>query len=100
MKQFTLQLNRRYQRPIVELKTWHNVEALLDTGAFFPIWTADEKILEKAGGILERENIKFSGFGGETSGNLYRLNVFTIGNLSFPNMSIIACKDLKAVLFQ
>ncbi len=54
MKQFSLQLNSRYQRPIVELKTWHNVEALLDTGAFFPIWTADEKILEKAGGILEK----------------------------------------------
>lgn len=100
MKQFTLQLNSRYQRPIVELKTWHNVEALLDTGAFFPIWTADEKILEKTGGILERKNIKFSGFGGETSGNLYRLNMFTIRNLNFPNMSIIACKDLKAVPFQ
>lgn len=36
MKQFTLNINAKYQRPIVELKSWHNFEALLDTGAFFP----------------------------------------------------------------
>lgn len=40
MKQFILQLDKCYQRPIIELRTWHNFEALLDTGAFFPIWTA------------------------------------------------------------
>ena len=55
MKQFILNMNAKYQRPIVELKSWHNFEALLDTGAFFPIWTADEDILGLLGGrVLKR----------------------------------------------
>ena len=100
MKQFTLRLDKSYQRPIVELKTWYSFEALLDTGAFFPIWTADERILEKVGGTLEKRNVRFRGFGGETFGNLYLLNTFAIGDLIFPNMSIIACEDLTEVPFQ
>lgn len=100
MKQFTLQLDKNYQRPIIELKTWHNFEALLDTGAFFPIWTADENILVKLGGILEKESVKIKGLGGEATGNLYRLSTFIFGELIFPNMSIIECSDLKKVPFQ
>lgn len=100
MKQFTLRMNKAYQRPIIELKTWYGFEALLDTGAFFPIWTADEKILTKVGGTLEKRNVKFRGFGGETAGNLYRLDNFIIGDLIYSNMSIIACTDLKEVPFQ
>lgn len=100
MKQFTLRMNKAYQRPIIELKTWYGFEALLDTGAFFPIWTADEKILAKVGGNLEKSNVKFRGFGGETVGNLYQVNTFVIGDLIFSNMSIIACNDLKQVPFQ
>lgn len=30
-----LNLNSRYQRPVIQLSSWHNFEALLDTGAFF-----------------------------------------------------------------
>lgn len=100
MKQFTLRMNKAYQRPIIELKTWYGFEALLDIGAFFPIWTADERILAKAGGTLEKGNVRFSGFGGETVGNLYCLDSFIIGDLIYPNMSIIACTDLKEVPFQ
>lgn len=100
MKQFTLQLNTDYQRPVIELKAWHSFEALLDTGAFFPIWTANPNILGKIGGVLERKDVRFGGFGGETSGDLYRLNTFMVGDLIFPNMSIIACADLTAVPFQ
>ena len=73
MRQFTLNMNIKYQRPIVELKTWHNFEALLDTGAFFPVWTADETILEMLGGTFLRKDITFGGFGGRTKGNLYKL---------------------------
>lgn len=36
MKQFILNMNAKYHRLIVELKSWHNFEILLDTGAFFP----------------------------------------------------------------
>lgn len=70
MKQFTLNLNSKYQRPIIELKSWHNFEALLDTGALFPIWTADEKILEILGGKCLKRDVPFSGFGGKAAGNL------------------------------
>lgn len=100
MKQFTLNMNNRYQRPIIELKSWHNLEALLDTGAFFPVWTMDEDILKILGGKCIRKEVPFSGFGGETRGNLYELQSIVIGDLVFPNIHIIACKDLKNVPFQ
>ena len=37
MKQFTLRLDARQQRPVVALK--NGLSALLDTGAYFPVWT-------------------------------------------------------------
>ena len=43
MKQFTLRLDRKQQRPVVLLK--NVLTALVDTGAFIPIWTDDEEIL-------------------------------------------------------
>lgn len=100
MKQFTLNMNNRYQRPIIELKSWHNLEALLDTGAFFPVWIMDEDILKILGGKCIRKQVLFGGFGGETKGNLYELQSMVIGDLIFPNTHIIACKDLKNVPFQ
>lgn len=45
MRQFTLNLDSEYQRPLVELKSWHFVEAMLDTGAVIPIWTKSERVL-------------------------------------------------------
>lgn len=100
MKQFILNMNAKYQRPIVELKSWHNFEALLDTGAFFTIWTADEDILELLGGRVLKRGISFGGFGGTTKGNLYQLQEIIIGDLIFPNTHIVACKDLRDVPFQ
>ena len=100
MKQFTLNINDGYQRPIIELKTWHNLDALLDTGAFFPVWTMDESILKELGGKCIRKDVIFGGFGGETKGNLYELPSILIGDLIFPNTHIVACKDLKILPFQ
>ncbi len=100
MKQFTLNLNKQYQRPVVELKTWHHFEALLDTGAFFPIWTDEESILNMLGGRLLAENVSFGGFGGKTRGNLYELQSMIVGGLIYANIHIIACKDLQDVPFQ
>lgn len=51
MKQITLQLNERMQRPVVFLENWHRVDAMLDTGALFPIWVRNEKYLRN----LERK---------------------------------------------
>lgn len=40
MKQMTLQLDSRQQRPVVRLK--NGLRALLDTGAYIPVWTDDK----------------------------------------------------------
>lgn len=100
MRQFTLNLNKKYQRPIVELKSWHGVEAMLDTGAVFPVWTGEESILRDLKGRLYKENVSFSGFGGVSHGNLYILPSIMIGVLEFKDMPIIASKDLEDVPFQ
>jgi len=98
--QYTLDMDKAYQRPVIELKSWHNLEALLDTGAFFPIWTADGNILKVLGGECRVKGVAFGGFGGEARGNLYELKSMLVGDLMFLNTHIIACKDLKDVPFQ
>ncbi len=100
MKQFTLSLVKNSLRPVVKLESWNNFRALLDTGAFFPIWTAEEEILNDLGGRILRKNVFFSGFGGRTKGNLYEVQKIVIGDLIFPNTHIVACKDLQYVPFQ
>lgn len=69
----------------------------MDTGALFPVWIATEEVLRGIGGILMKRNIKFSGFGGEATGNLYRLQKVLIGKLIFPEMAIISCKERNHV---
>lgn len=97
MEQFTLELNKNFQRPIVYLNSWHGINALLDTGALFPVWTASEDVLKSLGGICIRKNIKFGGFGGETEGSLYRLSGVTIGKLIFPELMVVSSRNLKSV---
>ena len=74
MKQFTMRLDKKHQRPVVVLK--NGLTALLDTGAYIPVWTDDEEILTSyLGAVFVRDNIKLSGFGGTAYGNLYRVNI-------------------------
>lgn len=98
MKQITLSLVKNTLRPIVQLNNWNNFRALLDTGAYFPIWTADERILIELGEEHIRDNVCFGVFGGTTAGNLYSVTT-VVGSLVYPNMHIIACKDLENVPF-
>lgn len=100
MKQFTLNLVKDASRPVVVLKNWNNFHALLDTGAYFPVWTSDEEILKELGADCVRRGVRFSGFGGETEGNLYTLPCMLVGELMFPNIHIVACNDLKNTPFQ
>ncbi len=93
MKQFTLNLDKRQQRPVVLL---NNLSALLDTGAYIPVWTDDEEILvTNFDGKLVKKNVPFTGFGGVAYGNLYQVNI-NIGDLVFPNMHIVANGDLNS----
>ena len=92
MKQMTLQLDSRQQRPVVRLK--NGLRALLDTGAYIPVWTDDEDILvENLGASLIAKDVSFSGFGGEARGNLYKVSL-NVGELYYPNMTIIVNQDL------
>jgi len=97
MEQFTMTLNENFQRPMIYLSNWYGLNALLDTGALFPVWTAKEEVLRNLGGILIKKNIKFLGFGGEATGNLYRVQRISIGKLIFPEMSILSCNKLNYV---
>lgn len=93
MRQFTLNLDKTQQRPVVVLK--NNLTALLDTGAYIPVWTDDEDILvSDLGAKLIKKNVPFTGFGGTTFGNLYQVTL-EVGDLTFPNMHIVANSELN-----
>ncbi len=92
MKQFSLNLLENFNKPFVYLENFFKIRALLDTGADFPVWSVDETFLEKIGGVKINSNISFGGFGGQTTGNLYRMKYFQLGNLIFPEMHIVAKK--------
>ena len=62
MRQFTLNLLEKYNKPIVYLENFFKIRALLDTGADLPVWTIDESKLEKIGGIKIKSNVSFGGW--------------------------------------
>ena len=92
MKPFSLNLLENFNKPFVYLENFFKIRALLDTGADFPVWTIDETFLEKIGGVKINSNVSFGGFGGQTTGNLYQMKYFQLGNLFFPEMHIVAKK--------
>lgn len=84
MKQYTLPLDRHFQRPVVKLS--NGLTALLDTGAFILVWTDKEELLKrKLGGRFIKSNMPLNGFGGKTSGNLYRVTL-NIGEIIYPDL--------------
>ena len=94
--QITLQLDDKARRPIVNLNWFNGCRALIDTGSLFPIWNKNEDVLvKKLGAVLIKKNITFGGFGGETQGNLYRIN-FELNGLYFLDMPIVASKLIRA----
>lgn len=68
MKQITLNLDKKQQRPMVLLQS--GLTALLDTGAFMPVWTGRKELLEEFGGESQNRKISFSDFGGKLWGDL------------------------------
>ena len=92
MKQFTLMLNEKTQRPVVTLKDWHKFSVMLDTGALFPVWVGDAAILEKMNAEIVGGKVEFGGFGGTAYGTLYKIPYFQFGELIYPGLHIIAHK--------
>lgn len=86
------QLDRDQQRLVLKLEG--GLRALLDTGAYIPVWTDDENVLVKnmKAEFVARE-VSFTGFGGTATGNLYKVSL-QVGELYYPNMSIVANQDL------
>ena len=81
MKQFTLDLDKSQQRPIVMLQK--GLKALLDTGAYIPVWVGGERVLsEGLGAELVSKNISFTGVGGIAYGNLYKVTI-QVGDLMY-----------------
>ena len=90
MRQFTLRLLSDVQRPTVKLNDFFRIRGLIDTGAVLPVWVSNEELLRKIGGIPVAANQPFGGFGGMTTGTLYKIPYFRCGDLIFPDLPIIA----------
>lgn len=86
--QLSIPLDKFSRRPVARLDWFNDCRALLDTGALFPVWTKNEASLIRLGAKLEKKNISFNGFGGETKGHLYRIN-FSLNNLQYIDMPIV-----------
>ena len=99
MKQFTLHLREDVQRPTAILTELSHLHAMLDTGAVLPVWVSNEERLRSMGGVPFARNQPFGGFGGMTTGTLYKMPFFRIGELIFPDFPIIASRiDLPCQL--
>ena len=92
MKQFTLHTKEFVQRPIIILDNFFFLDAMLDTGAVLPVWVEDEELLKAMGGVPIAFHQPFGGFGGTTTGTLYRIPIFRCGELIYPEFPIIAAQ--------
>lgn len=93
MNSFGLDLDRKFQRPVVKLANFNNFNALIDTGSVFPVWTTSEDILKSINGVCVKESFTFSGFGGRANGKLYTIPMLKVGDFVYPNMHIIFSID-------
>ena len=86
-----IELLRISNRPAINIQSISSIEinALIDTGAVIGItYLSSEFLREKFNGIFEKESISFSGFGGSTTGELWRVT-FKIGNIIYPDFPVI-----------
>lgn len=74
MKEFTLDLVKNYQRPIIKL---YGITTLIDTGAVIPTVSLPIPILEKAfNAQLVLNEARIGGFGGGCNGKVFSLKIF------------------------
>ena len=86
----TLELIKKYQRPVVKLANFFGLEAMIDTGSVYPVWMNGEASLGKLGAAKVIDSVEFGGLGGMTKGSLYEIPTFQLGDLIYPHMKIIA----------
>lgn len=86
MKEFSLPLKHKYERPIIEL---YKLPALIDTGAVVPVFSIFPTILEKFFDVkIVLPNKFIGGFGGLEKGSVYSIAEFKIGELVFENFEV------------
>ena len=85
----TFNLDRRFKRPVINVMNHGKIyPALIDTGAAVPVFTLGRNKIYAFNGKLCKENIRFGGFGGDSCGDLYRLNV-ELGTLKYIDLPVI-----------
>ena len=94
-----LSLAEETDRPITRLLNHYRIAALLDTGARFPVWAGDIEELELLGAELVKRQVEYSGFGGATIGDIYRIPIITLTDgvnaISYPRLPIVTNERLS-----
>ena len=89
-----LKLLEKFQRPIISIGQ-KNISALLDTGAHIPVWTGSKYTLSYAYKAKKiKDSVEFKGFGGTAVGDLYQIPIFTLGDLVYPELPIVAVSSV------
>ena len=86
MKEFSIPLKRKFERPVIEL---YKLDSLIDTGAVIPVFSIVPVVFEKyfdSKLILKDEFI--GGIGGYEKGAVYSIKDFRIGNLIFNDFEV------------
>ena len=93
MKEFTIPLQHKYERPTIEL---YKLPALIDTGAVIPVFSLFPAILEKYFDTKIILKDKFiGGFGGREKGSVYSVKNFKIGDLIFNDFEVFVPDEPK-----
>lgn len=86
MKEFTIPLKKKYERPIIEL---YGLSALIDTGAVIPVFSREPEFIRK---FFDSKLILKDGFiggiGGYEKGSVYSIKNFEIGELKFKDFEV------------
>lgn len=81
----------KYQRPIIKL---YGHRALIDTGAVIPMISLEaEELQEKFAAQMILGHQFIGGIGGRSSGDVYRLSEFRIGEISFAPFDVFVPYD-------
>ena len=103
-KDVVLTLDKYADRPVFKLSEHDGLVALLDTGARFPVWTASTALLEAHGGKLFKKNVTYSGIGGETVGDIYKIPTLILGtgtnSIIFPEIPVATNTDFADAAFE
>ena len=88
-----ISLNKNQSRPVFYILGSSNL-ALLDTGAEFPVWTgAKYTLIYQYKAVKVKVNVRFKGFGGVAVGDLYKVPIFKLGELIYPNLSVVLVEN-------